>query len=354
MQYGLFSLMTQRDRATTPRELYANMVEHVKMAEAIGFDTAWFAEHHFSNYCVSPSPITVATYLAPQTSRIRLGTAVIVVPLYHTLRMLEDLAVLDVVSGGRAVIGLGSGYQQYEFHKFGVELGHARDILLETLDVLEQFLTSGRVAYDGKHIRISETFFSVRPLQARPEIYIAGLANDPVTQRRVAENGWIPIVTTGWSTLEQIGKVRDAITRANPLASGDKKRAPFAMQRYVYVTGDRNEALQAAEGARYIRRIALAMRNNVARLDGAYLQEQPAPDEPPLDEIADRLLVGPAEHVAEKLAREIEALDPRHISCFMAIPGMPQRNVLASMERFGAKVMPMVERARREPVASTA
>ena len=81
--------------------------------------------------------------LAPQTTRIRLGTAVIVAPLYHPLRMLEEIGMLDVVSDGRAVIGLGTGYQQYEFHRFGVSLATARDTFLETLDVLEQYL-SGR------------------------------------------------------------------------------------------------------------------------------------------------------------------------------------------------------------------
>lgn len=353
MQFGLFSLMTQRDRATTPRQLYENMVEHVKLAEQIGFDTAWFAEHHFSNYCVSPSPLTLATCLAPQTSRIRLGTAVIVAPLYQPLRMLEDIAMLDVVSGGRAVIGLGSGYQQYEFHKFGVEIDDARNILLETLDVVEQYFADGRVAYEGKHIHIPETYFSVRPIQRRPEIYIAGLANDPGTQRRSAERGYVPIVTTGWSSLEQIQKTRDAITRANPLAQGDPARAPFGMQRYIFVAASRAEALQAAEGARYIRRIAMSMRNRVARLDGAFLQEMPAPDEPTLEEIADRLIVGDAEACAEKLAREITALQPRHISCFMAIPGMPQDRVLASMERFGTAVMPMLERSLRAAPLAT-
>lgn len=347
MQFGLFSLMTQRERGVSAREIYRNMVEHVKLAEQIGFDVAWFAEHHFSNYSLSPSPITMATCLAPQTSKIRLGTAVIVVPLYQPLRMLEDIAMLDVVSDGRAVIGLGSGYQQYEFHKFGADLGTSRDVLLETLDVIEQFLGSDRVDYQGEHIRVPETYFSVRPLQRRPEIYIAGLASDPVMQRRIAENGYVPIVTTGWSLLEQIAKTRDAITAANPGAGGVPGRAPFAMQRYVFVTDRRAEALEAAEGARYIRRIAMSMRNRSAKLDGAFLQEQPAPDEPPLEEIAARLLVGDAEEVAEKLAREIGTLQPTHISCFMALPGMPQERVLRSMERFGAEVMPRVVEASR-------
>ena len=116
------------------------------------------------------------------------------------------------------------------------------------------------------------------------------------------------------------------------------------MQRYVFVTDDKAEALRAAEAARYIRRVAMSMRNNVARLDGAYLQEMPAPDEPSLEDIASRLVVGDAEVCAARLAAEIEALQPVHISCFMALPNVPQARTLRSMERFGAEVMPMLDR----------
>ncbi len=107
MHFGLFSLMAQRDRSVSPRQLYQEMVEQVKMAEQIGFDIAWFAEHHFSNYCLCPSPLAMAIALAPQTTKIRLGTAVIVAPLYHPLRMLEEIGMLDVISNGRAVSAWG-------------------------------------------------------------------------------------------------------------------------------------------------------------------------------------------------------------------------------------------------------
>lgn len=345
MHFGLFSLMTQRDRAMSARQLYQEMVEQVKLAEAIGFDIAWFAEHHFSNYCLCPSPLAMAIALAPQTKRIRLGTAVIVVPLYHPLRMLEEISMLDVISNGRAVIGLGTGYQQYEFHRFGIGLETARDTLLETFDVLEQYLAGGPVRYDGKAIRIPETHFVVHPIQRRPQVYVAGLARDPITQGRAAAHGYVPIFTTGWSTIEQMAETRDLVTAANKQAEGDQLRAPYAMQRYVFVTDDRSEALRAAEAARYIRRVAMSMRNNVARLDGAFLQEIPAPDEPPLEEIASRLVMGDAETCAEKLAAEIAALQPVHVSCFMALPGIEQPRTLRSMERFGSEVMPFLDRA---------
>jgi alkanesulfonate monooxygenase SsuD/methylene tetrahydromethanopterin reductase-like flavin-dependent oxidoreductase (luciferase family) len=344
MQFGLFSLMTQRDPAKPAREIFAEMIDQVRLAEAIGFDTAWFAEHHFSNYCLCPSPIVMATHLAALTTRIRLGTAVIVAPLYQPLRMLEDIAVLDIVSGGRAVIGFGSGYQQYEFHKFGVDLKAGRAIFLETLDVFEQFLERGAVAYEGKHIHVPETHFSVRLLQERPGIYVAGLGNDPETQSRLARSGYVPIFTSGWSRLEEIRVVRDRVAAAYIAAGGEAARTPYAYQRYVFVTNDRDEARRAAEGARYIRRVAMSMRNQYAQLDGAFLKEMPAPDEPPLDEIVERLVVGDAETCAAKLIREFEVLRPTHMTCFMAIPGIAPDRILKSMERFGADVMPAIAR----------
>src|SRR6185312_4129632 len=86
MHFGLFCLNPQRDAARSPRDIYRETTDQVRLAEQIGFDIAWFAEHHFSNYCLCPSPVTMATYMAGLTERIRLGTAVIVAPLYQPLR----------------------------------------------------------------------------------------------------------------------------------------------------------------------------------------------------------------------------------------------------------------------------
>ena len=343
MHFGLFSLMAQRDRAVTARQLYEEMVEQVKLAEAIGFDIAWFAEHHFSNYCLCPSPLAMAMALAPQTTRIRLGTAVIVAPLYHPLRMLEEIGMLDVVSGGRAVIGLGTGYQQYEFHRFGVSLENARDTFLETLDVVEHpcpvspcAMRARRSAFQ-RHISwcircsVGQTSMSRAWRAIRPR----GRALPSAAMCRYSRQDGAPLHR--WRRRATSSRPR---TR-RPRATSCRHLRDAALR---VVTDDKAEALRAAEAARYIRRVAMSMRNNVARLDGAFLQEIPAADEPPLEEIASRLVVGDADTCAERLATEISALQPVHISCFMGLPAMPQARILRSMERFGSEVMPKLER----------
>ena len=342
MHFGLFSLMAQRDRSVSPRQLYQEMVEQVKMAEQIGFDIAWFAEHHFSNYCLCPSPLAMAIALAPQTTKIRLGTAVIVAPLYHPLRMLEEIGMLDVISNGRAVVGMGTGYQQYEFHRFGISLETARDTFLETLDVLEQYMAGGPVKYDGKAIKIPETHFVVHPLQSRPDIYVAGLARDPVTQRRVADHGYVPIFTTGWSTIAQMQETRDMVTAANKHAKGDRLRAPYAMQRYVFVTDDKaGSAAGSRGGALYPPR-----RDVDAQQRGATGRGIPAGDAGAGRAAAggDRqpaVIVGDAETCAEKLAMELSGIAAGAYQLLHGAARTCRRmRTLRSMETFGTEVMP--------------
>lgn len=344
MHFGLFCLMTQRQRNKTPQEIYRETAEHVCLAEQMGFEVAWFAEHHFSNYCLCPSPMTMTTYISGQTSRIKLGPAVIVAPLYEPIRLLEEIGMADQISGGRLVLGFGSGYQEYEFHKFGVALKDSHALLFDLLDFLENYLRGDPVSFRGRKVNLPETCFSVRTIQERPDIYLAGMADDIEAQRRVAERGYVPFFTTGWNSMDVLKQIRGKVVGTYESAGGNPAEMPFALQRYVFVTDDRDDALKAADGARYVRRVAMAMRNKYGKLEGAFLKEMPAPDEPPLEEIVERLPIGDPDTVAEKIACDIEALNPSHMSCFMAIPGLPQKKILRSMERFAMDVLPRLER----------
>ena len=109
MKFGLFNLMTVPGPEASLAKRVEETIAQVQLAEHMGFDIAWFAEHHFSNYSMCPSPTMMGAYAAARTERIRLGAAVLVLPLYHPVRLIEELALLDVQSNGRLVVGLGSG-----------------------------------------------------------------------------------------------------------------------------------------------------------------------------------------------------------------------------------------------------
>ena len=342
MQLGIFNLMSKRDRGKPTRQIYAEMRDQVRLAEEVGFDVAWFAEHHFSNYCLCPSPVTMATYMAGQTSRIRLGPAVVVAPLYEPQRLLEDLAVLDQLSDGRLVLGLGSGYQRYEFHKFGVDLDQSRDRFLEYLDVIEQFFQSDSIAYEGRYLKIPETFSSVRPLQSMPETFIAGLLRDAETQERMARSGYTALNSAGGIPMPVLLEHRERVAAAHRAAGRDPSPAPFGIQQYVHITDRREEAREAAEHMRFVRRVVFAMRGGYVALDGAWLEEQPAENEPSLTDTLPTTYIGSPGEVAERMIAQAERLRPSHLSCFMALGGLPGARVMRSIERFAGEVLPQV------------
>ena len=352
MHFGLFSLLQQRERDKTPRQIYREMVEQVTLAEQTGYEIAWFAEHHFSNYCVMPSPMSIIHYMAPQTSRIKLAPAVIVSPLYEPMRLIEDIAVADVLSDGRLVLGFGSGYQQYEFHKFGVRLEDAKKIFSETLQLVELFMGgTDSIEMDGEFIKVPETHFIVRPLQTSFDTYIAGQIFEIELQKHMALKGHVPFVTTGWSTVEQIAENRNKVVEAYSAAGVQSDSMPFAVQLNVHVCDTKAEAMEAADNIRYVRRIAMSMREQYAELDGAYLIEAPARGEPPLEEIVANTLVGAPEKIAEQLIERIRVLQPSHVNTFQAPGSLPHARVMKSIERFMTEVVPLVE-AELGPLAA--
>src|SRR3954468_4683635 len=135
MDIGTFLLM-QSPSARSSHEVYARALEQAQAAESLGFRNVWLGEHHFSTYGYLSRPLQFASYIAAKTTTLRVGTAVIVVPLHHPLLIAEEIAMLDVLSGGRADIGLGRGYQRYEFERLGLQLDSAGEKWNESLDII--------------------------------------------------------------------------------------------------------------------------------------------------------------------------------------------------------------------------
>ena len=131
---GLFNLMGLYDRNVSPASVVKTTVDSVKMAEDFGFEIAWFAEHHFSNHSICPSSLMMVAHCAPETSTISLGTAVLALPLYEPVRLVQEILFAELLTRGRLVIGLGCGYQPHEFQSFrirhsGAACPHARDMV---------------------------------------------------------------------------------------------------------------------------------------------------------------------------------------------------------------------------------
>jgi alkanesulfonate monooxygenase SsuD/methylene tetrahydromethanopterin reductase-like flavin-dependent oxidoreductase (luciferase family) len=345
MRFGLFSLMPFRDPAKDQRRVFEEVSDQIRLVESLDFDVAWFAEHHFSNYCLCPSPLVMAAYIAARTERIRLGTAVLVLPLYEPVRLIEELALVDVLSHGRLVVGIGSGYQDYEFQHFRQRLEDSKAVFGEVLDLLELGLSGGEVSYAGHHFTQPATPFALRGIQQPlPEIWVAGIREDRDIQLRVARSGYVPFGTAGWNGAEALLDFRRKYEDAYRAVGKDPARMPFAVQRYVFVAEDKRDAREFADHVRYTGRVAMGMRNKTSVLDGAMLREIPVPGEPTIEQILDRAIIGDVETCIETAVGEIRTLRPSHLSCFIQPGAMDQKRVLRSMELFGTKVIPGIER----------
>jgi alkanesulfonate monooxygenase SsuD/methylene tetrahydromethanopterin reductase-like flavin-dependent oxidoreductase (luciferase family) len=344
--------MTPRERDGGQRIL-KDTVDLVRLAEDAGFETAWFAEHHFSNYSVCASPLMMAAHCAPVTSRINLGTAVLVLPLYHPVRMVEEIGLVDLLSDGRLVVGIGTGYQAFEFNRFGVDIDQRLERTLEVLDILDACFSGEDIVHDGRHYRIERAPLCARPAYNRkPQIYVAG--GQPELVSRAAQRGHVPFVTVGFQGTEALVKQRQYYEKLYAAAGQNADELPLAVQRYVYVTDSQADAIDAAERILYVNRLALSLRYGYQELDGPMLRPIPFKDEPTAEQIVDNVIMGDPQHCAERIADECRLLRPLHYSCIMQFGGMDGRRARRSLERFASEVMPLLEPEGRAEVTAAA
>lgn len=355
MEFGLFNLAPRRDPALAVPDLIRGVVDQARLAEEVGFDVAWFAEHHFSNLSISPSPLLTAAHCAAATRRIGLGTGVVVLPLYQPMRLAEEIAYVDILSEGRLRVGIGAGSQNHESVGFATDIRLARERFVEALDILEAAFDHGRVAYTGEHFRVSGATLSLTPVQRPyPPIYLAGLAEDEAIARRAARRGYVPFASAQWMPAPAVLKKRAGYESAWRAEGLDAAAMPFAVQRVVYVAESPADALDAAEQAQYTHRIVMAAKSGRATFEREFIQAGPVDGEQTPEQILGAAIIGDAERVAEMILEDAKALRPTHYSCFMHMGGMAPRRVLGAIERFGRDVLPVVRRALAERRADAA
>ena len=342
MKLGLFCLLPQRNPATPAGQVFAETVEQVKLAEAIGLDIVWFAEHHFSNYCLCVSPLVMAAYCASMTERIRLGSGVVVLPLYDPVRLIEEVATVDVMSGGRLVLGIGSGYQPYEFERFGMTLDESIDRSLEILEMMELAYSQETFSYDGKYYQQPPSSLAIKPLQKpAPEIYVAGMMRDERMRRRLVEKGYVPLAQPRWGPASMMVDTRREFEEMYREYGKNDAHVPMAVLRWLNVTASHEESLAAADALRYTYRVALACRGGYQRMDGAIHREIEAEGEPRLEQIAEYALIGDVETITDQMANEIESYRPSHMALAMGMGD--HARTMCSLEQLGSEIIPRLE-----------
>jgi len=292
-----------------PAERYRLATAQIAHAERCGFDSAWVAQHHFhEDEGGLPGPLVFLAQVAAQTSRIRLGTAIITLPLELPIRVAEDAAVLDLISGGRLEVGVGPGGNLTAFEAFGLDSGERGTLLAEHLQVLRD-AWAGRPLPGGDRLYPSTPHLVERVWQATFTVEgarRAGAAGDGLMLSRAQPR---PAHAPDLSLAEMQNPMIDSYLAALPAG-----RAPRILaSRTVFVADDRRDAMRFAEAglerhhARLARAGRVSGRGSVGELIAAFNVHLGTPDDVIASLQADSALARATEFTAQ-----VHSIDPPH------------------------------------------
>jgi probable F420-dependent oxidoreductase len=232
MKFSAF-LLFHRFAGRSVRETYDYNIAVAETLEETGFDGIWVSEHHFRDYGTIPSTPQMLAFLAGRTERLRLGTGVIVLPLHNPISVAEEIAQLDVLSGGRVDFGVGRGYQSIEFDGHGIDLAEARDRFDEALETILGLWAQDSYQHEGQFYRTGPVNLIPKPVQTpHPPIYVAAVS--PGTVERYAARG-IPILADPAAPFRKVGRAAETWRATAKNRGIDSENADLVVSRSVYV-----------------------------------------------------------------------------------------------------------------------
>jgi probable F420-dependent oxidoreductase len=327
--FGLWYDFRQRLPLGDYERFYAECFEEIEESERLGFTGLWLSEHHFVDDGYLPSPLVVAAAIAARTRRLTIGTNVLLLPMHHPLRVAEDAAVVQLISGGRFVLGVGQGYVQHEFEALGFDRKYRPSLLEEGIEVIKHSWEEGGTGYEGKRWRFDDLPFEPRP-EKRPPIYVGAFA-DPAIDRAVRLADGFLASTGGGALADTYRRVREALARHGR----DDEDFPFIASGVVYVHEDPERALADVAPAISYQRSRYA--------EWGTDRDRPRP-EPirPEDLPWERYLVGSPDEIAEGLIRLHQEAPYDHYCFWGRLPGITHEQALANARLFASEVMPRV------------
>jgi alkanesulfonate monooxygenase SsuD/methylene tetrahydromethanopterin reductase-like flavin-dependent oxidoreductase (luciferase family) len=183
MQFGYFTLSDNayRDNTRAPNQFVADIIDEAVYADEIGLHSAWIGEHHFSTLGVLSCPDLALTYVAARTRRIRLAPAVTVLPLHHPIRVAEQWATLDLLSGGRVDFAAGRGYDRREYNPLGVSFDDNQSIFEEGMEVVRRLWSADApISHRGRHFAFDDVAITPQPVQRPIPAYVGSFSRPSI------------------------------------------------------------------------------------------------------------------------------------------------------------------------------
>ena len=342
--------------------LYRQVVEDCRLGAELGYEAAWFLEHHFSDYYPTPSPLVFMAHIAAECPTLGLGTSVLVIPWYHPLRLAEEISMVNALTQGTLHIGMGRGTAKMEYDAYGVDMNEARARFAETWHIVETAMTGKPFTYDGQFTKIGREI-RLRPTPTGKPVKFYGAIGSPGSAGIMAELGLPPLCLAQFPDhlLERI--VGTWRRKSEEAGQPTDATIPIAAKLFIAKTD---------EEARDLARTYLP-RNFAAQVKHYEIDANPWTEIPEyevfskifanmkqmtdpanLGPIMDLNLVGTADTIARRV-EALAALGFNYVMVSSATPGVPKTIRREMYRRFAGEVAPRFDAAfgrRRERLAA--
>ncbi len=331
MRYSIFSVNDHHPRLPrTVPDLYRQVMRHAELAEALGYDTFFCAEHHFHEYGVVPDPAVMLAAVSQRTKTIRLGTAISILTFHDPRRIAETYSMLDMMSGGRLVFGVGSGYLAHEFVGYDADPKQKRDLFNENLDIVKRLMAGETLTYRGTFSKSEKVVLNVLPHEGKvPPIYVAVLAREAAYHVGKQGNQLFTVPYASCKDFADIGTMFAEFRkgRAEAGLKADDDDHAFVLHTHV---ADSDAACASECKAAYDLYVATRLYAKSHTYE---------------DILANGIcLFGSVETVTEKMC-QLHEMGIRHVAVLNNFGALAPAIVERSMTRFAREVMPAV-RAR--------
>ncbi|MGK0715803.1 LLM class flavin-dependent oxidoreductase [Leucobacter sp. W1153] len=344
MRFSLFIHMERYDDSISAQEHWSNLVELTLIAEAGGFSTVWIGEHHSMEYTASPNPIPQLAYLAARTSTIRLGAGTVIAPFWNPIRTAGEIALLDVISGGRAELGVARGAYQFEFDRLAggmpaTDGGKAMNEIVQTVN----HLWSGDYAFEGEVFQFPTSTSVPKPVQKNPPVWVAARSQE--SHDFAVAHGCNVMVTPLMKGDEEVADLVNKFETAIAGHPEAEKRPDIMVLRHTYVHAEAEPEgwkIGAAAVNKFYRTFDAWFGNKTTPVNGFL---DPSPEEKfserpefELESLHRTAMIGTPEEVIERL-RHYEALGVTEYS-FWSDNSLSHEEKKRSLQLFCDHVVP--------------
>jgi len=285
------------------REIYRDLVEDTQAAEEWGYDCAWFAEHHFSNYVLVPNSLTLIAALSRETDQIRLGTAIILLPLRNPTFVAEEIAMVDQLSDGRLNVGFGRGYQPYEFDRLGIDFEQVGSRFADELDLVTHLFTKHDQPFTSPHANANG--FTVTPScrqTPHPPFWLA--CGSRQSMGMALDRGCNIVINVGHHGPKLADQMFQIFEEERTARGIDRKNVRFGLQMHAGLVEDDEQRQVALRSAAYLHRMQVRLRERRELIvEGVLDTSGSEKTEPTYDQWSSGCMIGDARQIEQQLNR---------------------------------------------------